>query len=280
MSGIIACCLLIGVAIWAAAAPLRDILSIAMNDEENSHILLVPIVAAWMVWLRKTRLAMVPMRLSVLGPIVILAGWGLALYGFDQGVQIAFHGGALLVVIGAFLTFTGFAPLRHFAVVIPLLFFALPVPGRIRQQIAIPLQEIAARVTEETLTICGVNVARLGNLLEINGQQIAVAEACNGMRMVFALALVVFAFAFSMPLRTVPRLILLALAPMIALVCNVIRLVPTALFYGFGDAEVAEKFHDISGWVMLPVAFVILWKVMDLMKWLDLPVERFHLATR
>jgi hypothetical protein len=51
-----------------------------------------------------------------------------------------------------------------------------------------------------------------GNVLIINGERVGVGEACNGMRLVFALALVVYAFAFGTPLKPATRLILLALS--------------------------------------------------------------------
>ncbi|MFK7960971.1 MAG: exosortase/archaeosortase family protein [Phycisphaerales bacterium] len=272
-------------ALAAAAAfqqrgALTDITSIGLRSEEQSHVLLVPIIAAWLIWLRRARLDLVPPRPSLLGPLTMAFGWGMTWFGFAQGVQAAEHLGALITVVGAIFAFTGMAAVRQFWVVLPLLIFAVPVPGAIRTEIALPLQKMAATVTFETLTIFSVPVIQSGNLLTINGEQIAVAEACNGMRLVFALALVVYAFVFSVPLRTGPRIALLLLAPVIALVCNVIRLVPTALFFGYGSVEWATRFHDISGWVMLLVALAILWKCVRLMEWLELPVSRLRLANR
>ena len=215
-----------------------------------------------------------------MGPTTVVGGWAVALWGFNQGHQAAEHLGALVVVLGAILSFTGAAAVRQFLPALPLLLFSVPVPGFLRQQIALPLQDIAAAVTFETLVLAGVDVARQGNVLEINGTSVAVAEACNGMRMVFALGLVVYAFVFSVPLRTSARIFLLALSPVIALVCNVIRLVPTALFFGYSDEETAIAFHDIAGWVMLLVALAMLWKIVRLLEWLEIPVTRMRLAGR
>jgi exosortase len=158
------------------------------------------------------------------------------------------------------------------------LVFALPVPGTIRQQIALPMQMLATHVTQIMLELVGVAVTRLGNVLVINGEHIAVGEACNGMRMVLAFGLVVYAFIFSTPLKLSTRLIALALSPVAAIVCNVIRLVPTGLIYGYGAAHDAEWFHDLSGWLMLPVALLMLVAVLRLFKWLEISVSPFRLA--
>jgi len=109
---------------------------------------------------------------------------------------------------------------------------------------------------------------------------VAVAEACNGMRMVFALILVSYAFAFSVPLRNSVRLMVLLLSPVAAIVCNVMRLSPTVILYGNASQEVADNFHDIAGWLMLPVAFMMLMGITRALRWAMVPTYRFTLATQ
>ena len=200
--------------------------------------------------------------------------------GFNSGIQIVWHGGAGLALIGLVLTFTGLEPLRQFAPVFAVLVFALPVPGAVRQALALPLQSWATAITQALLEAVGVTVTRFGNVLDVGGEQIAVGEACNGMRMVFALSLVVYAFAFGAPLKMTTRIVLLALSPIAAIICNVVRLVPTSLIYGYSSVGRAEWFHDVTGWVMLPIALVMLMALLRLFEWLDLPVVSFRLAVR
>ena len=52
----------------------RDIFNIAYNDEEASHIFLVPIVALWLVWARRWRIRRIEPECSLWGPAVIIAG--------------------------------------------------------------------------------------------------------------------------------------------------------------------------------------------------------------
>jgi exosortase len=158
------------------------------------------------------------------------------------------------------------------------LVFLLPVPGMIRSSIALPLQSMATSVTHACLETFGFQAAKAGNLLIINGEQVAVAEACNGMRLVFSLTLVVYAFAFSMPLRPSVRIGLIVLSPLVALIANVIRLVPTALLYGYANHDVADTFHDLSGWLMLFVALGILWGVVSILRWVEIPVAPYEVA--
>jgi exosortase len=152
------------------------------------------------------------------------------------------------------------------------------VPGRFRQFIAIPLQHISAFVSENLLSLVGIGVERAGIVLKINGQDVAVAEACNGMRMVSALGLITFAFVFSVPMRSNVRLLLLVASPLIALIVNIIRLIPTALAYGYAETDTAELVHDIGGWAVLALALGLLWGCLGILRWLEVPVSPFPVA--
>lgn len=272
--------LLFGVGAWFHREALLDIITIGIGNKEQSHIVLAPLIAAWLFWLRRSRLRSLRIAPSLWGPAFILVGWLMSWLGLKTDTQVAWHAGALLTLFGGLVSLTGLAPVRQFAPAFLAMLFLIPVPGLIRQAIAVPLQAMATGIVYMLLELFGVSVTRLGHVLMINGEQIAVGEACNGMRMVFALGLVVYAFAFSTALRPVTQVLLLALSPITALFVNVIRLVPTSLFFGYGSVEQARTFHDLSGWVMLPVALLILIGVLRLFRWIELPVTSFRLVAQ
>ena len=58
-------------AAWVTQEAWQDIYAIAMADEESSHILLVPLVAAWMLWVRAIRLRLCAARPSLIGPAIV-----------------------------------------------------------------------------------------------------------------------------------------------------------------------------------------------------------------
>lgn len=270
--------LAVGLALWAARQELLSIIQIGMRDSEQSHVLLVPFVAGWLLWLRRERLAFLRHRPSLLGPAVIVLAWVTIWFGHESDTIVLQHVGALLLVFGAVLSATGPLVIRQYMPVLLVFLFFIPVPGVVRQQITIPLQFIAASITHEVLGILGVAAEKTGTVIIVQGQQVAVGEACNGMRMVFALTLVVYALVFSVPLRRNTKLFLLAVSPVLALFCNVIRLIPTAFVYGYGSPSVAEQFHDAAGWIMLPIALGLLILMLRFLRWLDLPVSRWRLS--
>ncbi len=256
----------------------REIAEIAWTDDEQSHILLAVPVAGWLAWVRRGRVSLCSLRPSLLGSLMILMGGVVSIIGRRADIEAAWHAGALLMLIGAPVTVFGTDLLRRFLPAFGALLALLPVPGRIRQEIALPLQQISAQAGEFVLDLFGVPITRTGNVLIINDVQVAVAEACNGMRMVAALALVTYAFVFAVPMRNSIRAVIILCCPIIAVVANVLRLVPTSLFYGYADRGVAEFFHDFSGWGVLALAFGVLWLLLALLRWLEFPIAPYGVA--
>jgi exosortase len=267
---------LLGIAVGIEAW--KDIWHIASRDEESSHVFLVPIVVAFLVWVRMGRWRHIRPGGYWIGPLLVALGWAFYDVGDAQLWQSVWHFGAICVMVGCLLTALGTQVLRQFLPAFLVLVFLIPVPGRVRQKIAIPMQNATARATEEAFTLIGIEIERQGSQLTINGHDVAIAEACNGLRMVFALTLVCYAFAFGSPLRWYARLLIMAATPFAAILCNVIRLVPTVYVYGYYSSGFADDFHVVSGWAMLFVAFFMLMGTLRVLRWALIPVYQFTLA--
>jgi exosortase len=284
-----------------------DILGIASNDEESSHIFLVPIIFIWLLWVRRERMRHCTPQGTFYGPVLIALGWMISTFGFHNAHQSLWHGGAVMVVVGCLVTIVGKEVPMRFLPAFALLVFLVPVPGTIRDLIAQPLQKWLAIITQQIMDIGGNVVERQGNKLIINGESVEIAEACNGLRMVFALVLVSYAFAFSTPLRTYVRFLIVLASPIAALGCNIIRMIPTVLLFGsngtsgfsafafpvlrvmyrvlaplglkpYPTQPEANFFHDLAGWVMLLVAFLFLMSIIRVLRWAMIPVTRYTLA--
>lgn len=257
----------------------RDMYDWARTDEEYSHIFLVPIVAACMVFVRRHRFRYCKPSGTALGVIIAIIGWVTTTFGFYSGTQSLWHGGAVLVVIGCVMSVLGKHMLFRFFPAVAVLIFLIPVPGLIRQKIAMPLETWTAQISQVAFSLVNVNVDRYQNLLKINNKPVNIAEACNGLRMVFALLLISYAFCFGLPLRNSVRFILLAASPLATILCNVLRILPTIWIYGYYSQRVGEIFHTYSGWLMLPISFLMLLGIIKVMRWAMIPVMRYTLAS-
>ena len=272
-------------ALWAVAATLAavsifitrdawlDLIRIARADEEASHLRLVPIAALWLLWTRKERVAAAGGGGFVWAIGLAIAGAALYLGGERAVIEAFWHAGAIVLFVAAFAAAFGGEKLKAAWPAAVCLLFAVPVPGSIRAQIAIPLQQWSASSAAFCLELLGEPVILKGSVLNLGGVDVAVAEACNGMRMFFALALVAYLYAFLHPLTKGTRIALLAISPIIALGCNIVRLVPTAWMYGHASESAADGFHDFGGWAMLFVAYFALAGIVALARWLGVTVD-------
>jgi len=253
---------LAGLLVLAAVASMGsswgDWYTISSSDAEFSQVFLVIPFAAVILYIDRDRLKTLRGDSSWAGPLIVACGWAVAWYGYHYAHQSLWHTGAIGVALGAAITVLGHGVLLRFWPVFMMLGFMVPLSNQTRLQIAEPLQRAMATIVAAVLGFFGEDVGRQGNLLTVNGQQVAIIEACNGLRMVFTLILVCWLFAFVTPLKGWVRWLVILLSPLTALICNVFRLIPTLLLYGHASKATADKFHDMAGWAMLPVAFFLL----------------------
>ena len=264
-------------ATWRAWA---DVYSLVDVNGDNSHVYLVPLVFAWLLWVRRGRIPHVRVTGRWAGPVLIALGWAVAAVGLGQNRAAAYHLGSLAVVVGAFVSVCGKGVLLRFMPVAFSLLFLIPIPQYFRQRLAAPLQTDTAAITDGLLDVLGVDSHVAGNTIVVNGKSVMIAEACNGMPMVFGLLLVTYAFAFAWPMRPWVRWMLLILSPVVTLACNVLRTTPLVWAYAERSRESADWLHAWSGWLMLPLAFLVLLGFVRALRWFDVSVDRFRLAAQ
>ena len=139
----------------------------------------------------------------------------------------------------------------------PLLLFLclmLPLPRSVHAAVTLPLQSLATISAVHCLEIVGYTVIRQGNIIHLNGAIVAVAEACNGLRMVTSF-LVITGFVVLLIRRDWwEKIIVLISCVPIALLCNTVRLTITAIALTTLTGERWESiFHDFGGYAMMPL---------------------------
>ncbi|MBI1335768.1 MAG: exosortase [Phycisphaera sp.] len=251
--------LLSAAALVASADAWVDVWRLAGENADSGHVYLAPIIAAWLLWVRRHRLKELDGEGRwVALPIVVFAA-AMSLVAYHASVQSLWHLSSVLLLVSCAVAVMGVKALTRFAPVWLVMCFVVPTPGIVRTHVSLPLQTATAQATQAVLGAVGLDVVRSGNLLSFNGQAVAVAEACNGLRMVTTLVLVVLGFVFSRPMRPGARAAMVLLSPALAIVFNVARLAPLVLLYGWGYRELASTVHDISGYLIPIFAFAFLW---------------------
>ena len=236
-----------------------------MSDPSWSHGFLIPLFSLYFLHQNRHKIFEIKAKPSWffgLGSLILL----LTVYWLNT-VQFKFSYAESLIfiaAIGATVLFVGgWALLKLTWLPIAFLFFAVPLPGRLYTQLTLPLQGLAAQVSavvlnaipelEATLSGVVIDVLYRGVPLEPSLQ---VAEACSGMRLLMAFVALGVAMAYLHQRPLWQRFILLLSTVPIAILCNVIRVLVTALIYIFWDPQYAQGiYHDLLGILMLPLAF-------------------------
>lgn len=227
------------------------------NPDYSHGILVVPmaLLLFWRLWsspdVQRPRPA--PWGLGLLA--LLLAARAVLYHRGEYWLETAtiVPAAAILVLIGL-----GWPTLRRTWPAVAFLVFMLTIPGRFDERLSLPLQNMAARASCMLLRSMGCWVINQGNLIILGSEQLEVARACSGLAMLVSLAATVSAASLLIPMERWKRLVLLASIVPIALLCNTIRIVGTAWAYQlFGNEAGREFAHDLAGWLMMPLAMVL-----------------------
>ena len=129
------------------------------------------------------------------------------------------------------------------------------------------MQHLATIVSTFVMQVLGLPALAEGNVILLNEHSINIVEACSGLSMlvVFVALSAGLAIVVSRPLAD--RLILFVSAVPIAIVANILRITVTGVLYDTVSGETAHAFfHDVAGWLMMPLALGMLWvelKILD-----------------
>ena len=171
-------------------------------------------------------------------------------------------------------TFGGWPFLRQLSPAIAFLVFMFPLPPAINETIALPLQRIAATGSCFSLQFSGIWAIQEGNTIDLTTshgakEHLDVALACNGLSMLMTLAATMTATIILISLPMWKRIVLLISVVPIALVTNMARIVATGWCYYLIEGPSGKAWaHDVSGWMMMPLAMALVGLELATLAWL------------
>jgi len=259
---------LLGVGLlWVYWPTLLEMVKRWSTDPRYAHGYLVPIFALALLWLRRDRLAALTPRpswggLALIGGGLALIGGGLALrlagayfyYGWFEAVSL------LPTLAGLCVLVLGWRSLSWSWPAIAFLVFMLPLPYRIEGALAYPLQRVATKVSTYALQTLGFPALAEGNVIHLNDVEIGVVEACSGLSMLFTCFAMATGVVLLIHRPWLDKVVIVASAVPIALAVNMMRITVTGVLHETVGHRLANLvFHDLAGWLMMPMALGLLW---------------------
>jgi exosortase len=245
-----------------------------------SHGFLVPLFSAFVIWHNRKQLKALPVDPSWLGLVVVAGALAVLVVG-QLGAEFFLSRTSLLFLLaGLVIYFLGW---KHFrATLFPwgFLIFMIPIPVIIFNQIAFPLQFMAARMAADLLSVIGIPVLRDGNIIQLPTLSLEVAEACSGIRSLMSLGALAVIYGYFLENRNLPRVLLALSAVPIAVVANALRIVGTGLLGYYWSPDKAEGFfHEFSGWVIFVISLGLLLLTHGALRWFMLRLSHSRKAT-
>jgi exosortase len=246
--------------LWAYWPMLCEMVYQWSDQPDYSHGFLVIPLALFFLWTRRGKIAIESLQPSWWGAAILL-GVAIArlLASFYFLGPIDAWTFPLWLMGGACLLF-GARGLWWSWPALAFLWFMIPIPYSAERVLSLPLQRIATKASTEALVTLGQPALAEGNTIWIGDNRLGVEEACSGIRILFGIYALAFAFVLLSRWTWWQKGLALLAALPVAIIANVTRIVVTGLLYQFTSSAAAHRFmHDFSGLAMIPLAALLFW---------------------
>lgn len=246
--------------VWANWQGLQDMAKRWSDDPRYSHGFLVPLFSAFVLWHRREMLRGVKFRSAWWGLLLVGVGVGMKLFGSRYFVNYIEQTSIIPLLAGVAALIGGWPLLRAAWPSVAFLIFMIPLPYRVEMAVGGPLQMIATRASTYALQTLGLPAFAEGTIIDVNSSKINVVEACNGLGMLMMFAAYAAGAVLIIDRPWFDKLTILVSAVPIAIFANAARITVTGLLYSLASERIAHVvYHDLAGWLMMPMALALLW---------------------
>jgi exosortase len=125
-----------------------------------------------------------------------------------------------------------------------------PLPNGTYARITLGLQTGVTGTVFHTLHLLGIPAQQHGNMIELARTTVGVEEACSGIRSLLSCIYAGFFFAAWLVRKPANRVILIVVAPLLALAMNFLRSLLLTLLANSGK-DITGAWHDVTGYAIL-----------------------------
>jgi exosortase len=250
--------LLFGLAGWVFWPALNELAERWSVDPQYSHCVIVPLVSLYVLWARRHHLPAVRSP-SLLGVLLVAAGLGLNYLGESTFYSFLQAFAFVLVLAGLVAAMHGWRTLAWSLPGLALLCFAIPLPYRVHSALAAPMQRLVAQGSAAVLQVMEQPAVAMGHIVAVGDQRVSVIDACAGLGMLFVFVFLAAVIAALSRRPMIDKLLVFVMAPLVGVLANIFRVSATLEARALGlDPVVATRVHDIGGYLMAPIGFILL----------------------
>ena len=219
------------------------------NISFYSYAFLIPVVSAYLVWIRRDRvLAIVPQPHYGSGSVLLTLGLLVLVIGQTGGINALQQISLLITLPGMILFLFGKSVLKALLLPITFLLFMIPIWEVVTDPLHVPFQAFSANLGVVLLRVVGIPVFQDGVFIHLPNITLEVARACSGVNYLIAV------LATSIPLATIvltdvrKRILLVMLAMIISVFANSLRvaLIGVLAYYDL-SGDLHGPYHVLHG---------------------------------
>lgn len=249
--------------LWSYWPVLAELIHAWRTEADYSHGFLVVPASCYFLWARRATLPPFSSRFAWGGAALLVASVALRLAGAIFYVDAVQAWSLPIWVAGCIWLLCGRRVALWSWPAIVFLAFMIPLPFRAEHLLSYPLQRSATRLSCWMLQTLGQPAISEGNIVVINDVQLNVVEACSGLRIFVSIIALAFVYLVLSPRPWWTKAALVLAVLPVSLFVNAARIALTGLANVYLSADAAHGIaHDATGWLMLPLAAVLLGAVL------------------
>ena len=273
-----------GWAAWIAAAtlafvqPLSQLVALAGDNELHSHIPLVPVVTAYLLWIQRGTLPAAgrtsPSGALALGSVSVAAlAWGLtsSVLSATDRLSVMTLAYVAATAAGGFL-FLGARWMAAAAFPIAFLLFMVPLPDAAVDWLERASVQASADVSAWLFRATGTPMLRDGTIFALPTIVLEVARECSGIRSSWVLFITSLVASHMFLKSTWRRLVLVAFVIPLAIVRNAVRILVIGLLCVHVGPHMIDSFvHHRGGPIFFVLSLVPMFLLLNWLRHRDRP---------
>jgi exosortase len=246
--------------------PLTAFVSYSLSNDNASHLVLIPFISAWIIFLGRDRIFKAPGSDPSRASLLLAAGAALALAALSWGSrwsalnQLSVYIFALILLwAGGFSFFFGQETLRRAQFPFFFLLLTVPIPDFILDKAIYLLQKGSTEIAAVLFDWSGVPVLREGFVFHLARANIEVASECSGIRSSLALLILAILVAYFYLDTFWKRAVLVVAGLFVMILKNGVRIVTLTLLASYVDpAFLYGRLHREGGVVFFLLGLLLL----------------------
>lgn len=238
---------------------LYDLILFWWSSEEYNYGLLIPSLVAYILYQKRHEVFDGIHHGSSLGLVLLIISLLSYFLALVADIETIKRYSFILSLASIATILGGILLLKRVAFMLLLLLFSLPLPYLLGSILTSKMQLLSSDIGVWMIRMMGLAVYQDGNVINMSGFQMLVAEACSGLRYLYPLMAIALIITYFYRATWLVKIVIFLMAIPITIGMNSLRIAVTGLLiknYGQGAAE--GFLHDFEGWVVFAVAFALL----------------------